>query len=393
MTEAFDPLWQAAAQHVLEAGLQPKHVLAPAGFHALLPGCWSVENAPYFTRLGAVIIHKGRLDEVPIEHLLDAMKYFVPTFASEVFVIYSHRGEPVAADSPHLMDRHAMILESARALGRKSARFMRTARAPATYMGGGRVLLDTAFGHLMLVDGEDTAIAPHLIRDGWFDRDLTDMIGALLEPGMTFIDVGANFGTYTLIGAQRVWPSGRVVAVEPAPNIAKLLFENIAMNGFEPFAKVERCALGEAEGTLTLHEFASRQGSNTMLAKVAETAVADYGEMITKREVACRTLDAVVAEHSLERVDLVKIDVEGFEQQVLSGARETISRFRPRLIVEWHAAFFEDRPDDARALYDMLTGELGYHLKRIKSGATAYAVDFDKLMASEHSDLVAEPRD
>ncbi|WP_299193278.1 FkbM family methyltransferase [uncultured Erythrobacter sp.] len=391
MTEAFDPFWKAAAAHVRDAGYKPAHVLAPAGFHALLPGCWSADNAPNFARLGAVIIHKGRIEEVPGEHLLSATRFFTPTFANEVFVIYSHSGEPVAPDNPHLLDRDKMISDALLAAWRRPARHPRTSRAPSTYVGDGRVLLETAFGHLMLVNGADTAIAPHLIRDGYYDRNLTDVIGDLLEPGMTFIDIGANFGTYSLIGAACVGDAGRVIAVEPAPEIAALLFENIVMNGFEGRTEIVRCALGEAEGTLTLYEFATRQGSNTMLAGVAEAARSDYGETISTREVECRTLDRTVADLALDRVDLVKIDVEGFEHQVLAGARQTLSQYRPKLILEWHTDFFDGNPEKAQALRNLLTEELGYRLKRIEPDARAHEVSLDRLMEHGHSDVLAEP--
>lgn len=391
MTEINDPYWQAAAAHIRELDVAPDKVLAPDGFSELVPGCRTADDASGMDDIAAVIMHKGRLEQVPPALLVEASASFSATFANEVFVVLSRSGEPVAPDNPHVIDRAELLARALLAHTSAAADPARGGRMPATAMGNGRVLLETAFGHLMLVDGGDTAIVPHLIRDGWFDRTLTDTIRQLLRPGMTFIDIGANFGTYTLIGAERVGEAGRVIAIEPAAAIAALLFENAGLNGFASRAEVLRCALGEAEGTLTLYEFATRQGSNTMLASVADDARTQFGEAIVTREVACRTLDSIAAEQGLDRIDLIKIDVEGFEDKVLAGGQATLLRYRPKLILEWHSSFFDGRADAARAQHELLTGMLGYRLKRIEVDGSTRDVGLDELMSLEHSDLIAEP--
>jgi FkbM family methyltransferase len=207
---------------------------------------------------------------------------------------------------------------------------------------------------------------------------------------MTFIDIGANCGTYTIFGAGKVGPQGRVIAIEASPRLSKLLLETVSMNGCASWCEVLRCAAGAEAGTVVLHEFANRRGGNTLLPHIAEIARERLDEAVTTVEVACRPLDAIIAERVITRIDLVKIDVEGFEREVLLGARETLARFRPKLIVEWHNAFFHGRPGAARALYDLLTDELGYRLHRIEQGATWRPVTFEDL-AHGHSDLLCEP--
>jgi hypothetical protein len=230
LTEALDPFWQAAADHVAALSMAPSTVFAPTGFDALLPGCRTRADTPVGMVLAALVLHKGRLGEVPADILLHALDHLTVTFANEVFLVFTGASDPVAPDNPHVMA--AMLVAALRAVAAAPPPATRAARMPATYMGQGRVLLETAFGHLMLANGADTAIVPHLIRDGWFDRNLTDVITGLLHPGMSFIDIGANFGTYTLIGAQAVGDEGRVIAIEPSPAIAALLLENVIMNGF-----------------------------------------------------------------------------------------------------------------------------------------------------------------
>lgn len=387
-----DPFWQAAAAHVAALGVPENAVFAPLGFDALMPACRTIHSPPSADAPAALVLHKGRLEEVQPELVYDALDSYVTSFANEVFLVLSQAGAPIGPDNPHAMSTEALLAALTEAHKRGTVGGLRIAdqRMPAAYVGQGRVLLETAFGHLMLVDGADTGIVPHLIRDGWFDRNLTAVIAGLLAPGMTFIDVGANFGTYTLVGAQKVGARGQVIAVEASPAVAALLVESVSMNGFDGRTAVVRCAAGAQEGTRVLHQFATRKGGTTLLPHIAEKARDIYGETIVTVEVPCRRLDDILADNRPERVDLIKLDIEGSEYDVLQGARETLWAYRPRLIIEWNNGFFEDRPEDAERLYTLLTRELGYRLHRIEPDATTRPIRRDELMTGFH-DLVAEP--
>lgn len=397
MAPIDDPYWQATADHIRALGVPAGAVLAPAGFEPLLPGCRTAESPPAGELPAALVLHKGRLDEVPAASLRAALDRHPVSFANEVFMVLSAAGKPLLPENPHVMPREDLLAGALEALERKVAAAPPAPppapprpRMPAVYMGQGRVLLESAFGHLMLVNGGDTAIVPHLIRDGFFDRNLTNIIDSMLVTGMTFIDIGANCGTYTIYGAARVGREGRVIGIEAAPAISALLQETVAMNGAEHWCEVLHCAAGAEPGTLVLHTFAARQGGNTILPEIADVARDVLGETVTKVEIPCRTLDDIVAERGLARIDLIKIDVEGFEREVLLGGRETLMRYRPKLIIEWHNAFFDKRPGSAQVLYDLLTEELRYSLHRIEQGATTRPVVLDDLRHG-HADLVALP--
>ena len=401
MSGVFDPYWRAAAEHVLSLAIDTRKVAAPWEFEPLLPGCVPWSRSPGLDQIDAMIVHKGRLAEVARPLLAQAFESFVASFANEVFVVLSRTGTPVPQDNQHLNRdallaqamRHPEVPAAAQGVAPADAPVLptRQARMAATYVGEGRVLIETAFGHLMLVDGRDTAIAPHLIRDGWFDRNVTLALGSHLRPGMVFMDVGANFGTYSLVAAACVGDSGRVIAVEPAPALADLAFENLTMNGFGSRSEVLRYALADSDGTQILYEFRTRQGSNTLHQHVADAAREKYGEAIHTREVPCRTLDGVVRDLALAQIDLVKIDVEGFEYQVLSGAQAMLRENRPKILLEWHSDFFAGRLEDAHALHHMLTEEFAYRLHRIGSEGAMQPVDFDALMDMGHSDVLALP--
>lgn len=145
------------------------------------------------------------------------------------------------------------------------------------------------------------------------------LVDRLCGPGSRAIDVGANHGDY----AHRLLRAGAsVVAVEPNPRMVAVLRHRFAAAQRDGRLTIEACALAERPGSATLHvpRDAAALGSLRRLSAGEEEAI----------EVPCRTLDALAP----EAVDFVKIDVEGFEGEVVAGAAETLRRDRPALLIE-----------------------------------------------------------
>ena len=341
-----------------------------------------------------VILHKGSYTDLDPQFLRAILSSFKVHFANEVFLLFS-RGEP---DTPvatehlgTLSDIEGWLRTGGYRDGAMEALVLSDRpRMAATYVGQGRVLLQNAFGQLMLVAGEDTSIVPHLVRDGWFDLDLTRFLSRTLRVDDVFVDVGANFGTYSLLAAAIVGSTGRVVAVEANQAIAEMLHENLVMNGFGGHSSVIREAAGETNGTKTLFQFSIRQGGSTMLPVVADLAHSDYAERITEKDVPCRTLDTMLSSMNIDRVDYIKVDVEGFELNVLKGARDTLKSCRPRIIMEWHPSFFER--GSGRELYHILTTDLDYDIRVVGPEGVTYAADLSQLESLQHADIFAVPR-
>ena len=143
-----------------------------------------------------------------------------------------------------------------------------------------------------------------------FDRyepEVAGRIGEILRPGMTFCDVGANIGVFTLLGARAVGPSGRVVAFEPVPANSEVLKRNIRLNGYENVLVIEK-AVSDRAGTAQLHlsEFC---GCHSLVPNPARA----LGKTVTVETVRLDEID------SLKSIDLLKIDAEGAEMAVLQG--------------------------------------------------------------------------
>ncbi len=135
------------------------------------------------------------------------------------------------------------------------------------------------------------------------------LLSDLLEPGMTFVDIGANVGVYSLFVSSRTAGTATVIALEPHPRTFAKLDYNCRCNGFERIVRLNAGVAAE-EGEMTL---LSDGGGNIGNASFLAEAGGDRRQV----RVAVRPLLDVLQERDVRRVDLMKIDVEGFEDRAL----------------------------------------------------------------------------
>ncbi len=137
---------------------------------------------------------------------------------------------------------------------------------------------------------------------------------AKLSPGNTFVDVGAHTGLFSVEAARRVGPSGRVLAIEPNPALLKPL--EAAVAAF-PNVSVIPSAVGEASGLATLHVFKQDTRSSLLKTGRASRYTLDDRNRPEAVRVPVEPLLSIILRHQIERVDALKIDVEGYEDRVL----------------------------------------------------------------------------
>jgi FkbM family methyltransferase len=140
---------------------------------------------------------------------------------------------------------------------------------------------------------------------------------AFLQPGMIAADLGANIGPFSVLASRLVGPRGRILAVEPVHSNYHSLCRALHLNALSNVTPLE-LALGHQVGTVRLSLSPDPSG---------HSAVLPHGERFL--EVPMTTLDNLCVQEDVGRLDFVKIDVEGFEPEVLRGGRESIVRFRP----------------------------------------------------------------
>ena len=172
---------------------------------------------------------------------------------------------------------------------------------------------------------------------GKVEPEVQDTVVGLLRPGDTFVDVGASVGFFTLLAARVVGPGGTVLAFEPSTAQADSLRTNVALNDLTN-VDVAETALSDRAGLAFL------DAPGTATAKLVAAAGPGAAAVETT------TLDAYLRERPHVAPAVVKVDVEGHEEAVLAGMRETLRTVRPALIVELH---------DSRGFVDLLT-DAGY---------------------------------
>ena len=169
----------------------------------------------------------------------------------------------------------------------------------------------------------------------------------VLSPGKVFIDVGANFGVYTLVASKLVGTSGRVIAFEPTAQSFAILRQNIALNHFAN-VRAFQFALAQRRGKAWLYHGWDPVGNS--LGK--DPLCGNEGE-----EVQTEALDKLLEEKGIDRVHAIKIDVEGAEELVLRGAIRCLTTHRPIVIFEFNpgcAARLGLSPCGARDLLESL---------------------------------------
>ncbi len=181
----------------------------------------------------------------------------------------------------------------------------------------------------MLLHPEDY-VSNEILNTGRWEPDTWAAIQPCLTAGGTFVDVGAHIGYFSLKAARVVGSQGRVIAVEPNPATLPVLRDNI--RGSEAgCVEVKPIACSDAETELDL--FAAAR-SNTGASSISCANALLAGSLGNVYRVPARPLDDILQEAGSPRVDVIKIDVEGAEMMVLRGARETLYRQSPLLIVE-----------------------------------------------------------
>ena len=203
--------------------------------------------------------------------------------------------------------------------------------------------------------GNDNSLCLYVC--GSFEPNEFAFLDHVLHPGMTFIDVGANDGYYTLFAARRVGSIGRVVAVEPSSRECVNLKRNIARNRLDNIT-VLPVALGSACGVADLRLAHRVHSGHNTLGKFAHDGV--LAERFQR--VDLETLDKVATDLELERVDFVKIDVEGAESSVVHGARHVLTALRPTLLLEINDNALRAQSTSGEALLATLRGDFGYDI-------------------------------
>lgn len=178
-------------------------------------------------------------------------------------------------------------------------------------------------------------IQRNLFWFGEYDRWDVHHFASFAKPGSTIFDVGANFGYYSLAIAARLRGQCRIYAFEPFPRTFALLKHHVRINGFDRIVIPIDVALSDSVGEAVIHEWWGTE-QNSGAASLASGPDSKGVSLRPAGSVRINTLDSVVAEYGLTRLELMKIDVEGVEERVLRGGERTLRELRPVILIELH---------------------------------------------------------
>ena len=231
-------------------------------------------------------------------------------------------------------------------------------------------------GSKMVLDLRDAGISKELFLSGVHEPHSTPDFKAELLPEMVLLEIGANVGYYALIAATVLHPRGRIIALEPSPHNVRLLETNASLNGVEDVFDVHQVAAGREPGKLPFYVvsksnlcgFVNREGQGIRLIDTLDVPVV--------------TVDDMLAELG-RTIDYFRMDVEGFEFEVVRGMEKTLSGEAAPAggFIEVHSEILNRRGSSGRAFVEHIRG-LGYEIKmaRYRGRAdTAVASNLDFL--------------
>ncbi len=205
----------------------------------------------------------------------------------------------------------------------------------------------------------EEAIDNAMYYKGSREPDTSQALKVLCKPGYTVIDIGANVGSHSLPIANFVGLEGKVYAFEPVPWAVNKFKRNLELNNINNIT-LETIALSDMnEKEVEMNFRASfKLGSKSGVGEDGKINDGWWDEC-EHVKVRMETLDSYVSNHKIDRIDLIKLDVDGFEGKVIRGAFHALSRFKPVLIMEIAPTWTEMRGDNMMDILSKLE-EIGY---------------------------------
>ncbi len=221
------------------------------------------------------------------------------------------------------------------------------------------VLIRDKFGCIYTVPSLKEPIGFSLLVDGVYEPKLLYKMRSLLKPDSVVVDVGANIGTFTLPISTFAGDRGTVLAIEGSPTMGRYLTANVRANNLRNVI-LENCVVADREN----------QGIDFYEAPTDHFGMGSLAPQFSSRPIRTpsTTLDALILKHNLGHVDIVKVDVEGYEAPVFRGAQKLFSSERaPIVFFEFTDWGEERRPKGHAGESQEALRTFGYKIWRLSS--------------------------
>lgn len=194
----------------------------------------------------------------------------------------------------------------------------------------------------------------HILFFGSYEKDLVAVLKKIVKPGMIIIEAGANTGSETFILGKLTGSEGKVLAFEPVGHIYQKLLVNKKLNPEISSVQIFENALGGQNETISLYIADTELSNQGMSSKIK------FEEAVDSIQVKQYTIDHFAEEQQLDKVDLIKIDVQGAEAEILYGASKVLAKHHPIIVLEADG-HLDSQFNVAENLFALLTN-LNYEL-------------------------------
>lgn len=202
-------------------------------------------------------------------------------------------------------------------------------------------------GARIVAPTRDISIVPALVG-GFYERLELEIFRSLCARSRTVLDVGSNIGIHAAIGGRVLPEGGRIHCFEPVGANLRYLERNLARDDVLRKATVVRAAVGDQDGELKI--YLSKNSGTHSASRANAQGDGDF-EIVPQL-----ALDSYVAAKSITDVDLVKVDVEGFDGHVLRGAKQLMAAQRPAFFVEYIPRLLARCGFDHRDFIELISG-------------------------------------
>jgi FkbM family methyltransferase len=202
----------------------------------------------------------------------------------------------------------------------------------------------------------DNYIEWAILSTGTYEDEINKLIKISLKPGDVALDIGANIGLQSIRMSKSVGENGQVYAFEPLAHLREKFSNNAKLNKASNI-KLFPFALSniESEADFTINKTNWNQGTFSIGNNHSGSEI---------QHVFIKVADEIPDIKTLERLDLIKIDVEGFEYQVLLGLKQTLERHKPRIIFEYDSNYWQENGQNINDCFNLLNA-LSYTLYQI----------------------------
>jgi FkbM family methyltransferase len=216
-------------------------------------------------------------------------------------------------------------------------------------------------GMKIYLDPKDLSVTPHLALDGIYEGNISNAWLRVIRPDDVVFDIGANFGYFGVLAAQRTnKKSSKVVFFEANPHLLPYIRKTLAVNWLNEQSVIENVAVADKPGKVTLNVLKDYIGSSS-LHSVEHLDAYMHNKMYIEAEekiaVDAVTIDAYCKKQGIGSVNLIKMDIEGFEEKAYAGMRQVVKN-SPELT--FFIEFTKGSYDNPEKFYELLLKDFGH---------------------------------